>query len=105
LNDITMLEYEAAAMKTRLPTAGSEYVTLGLIGEIGEFYGKWAKCLRDGREWDDEDMKKELGDILWMLTALCRESGSSLSEVASMNVKKLEGRAKRKTLQGSGDNR
>lgn len=101
----TFEDYEIAAMKTRLPTAGSEYVTLGLIGEVGEFYGKWAKCLRDGRDWDGEDMKKELGDILWMLTALCHDSGASLSEVAGMNIKKLEGRAKRKTLQGSGDNR
>jgi NTP pyrophosphatase (non-canonical NTP hydrolase) len=102
---MTLLQYEAAAMKTRLPSAGSEYVTLGLIGEIGEFYGKWAKCLRDDKPWDDEDMKKELGDILWMLAALCRESGTSLAEVADMNIKKLAGRAKRKTLQGSGDNR
>ena len=102
---MTFEEYEIAAMKTRLPSAGSEYVTLGLIGEIGEFYGKWAKCLRDGKHWDDDDMKKELGDILWFLVAMCHESGTTLSEVAGMNIKKLEGRAKRKTLQGSGDNR
>lgn len=102
---MTFEDYEIAAMKTRLPSASSEYITLGLIGEIGEFYGKWAKCLRDDKPWDEEDMKKELGDILWMLTSLCHDSGTTLSEVASLNLKKLAGRAKRKTLQGSGDNR
>lgn len=102
---ITFEEYEIAAMKTRLPSAGSEYITLGLIGEIGEFYGKWAKCLRDGKDWEDDDIKKELGDILWFLAAMCHESGTTLSEVAGINIKKLAGRAKRKTLQGSGDNR
>jgi NTP pyrophosphatase (non-canonical NTP hydrolase) len=102
---MTFDEYEEGAMKTRLPTAGSDYVALGLIGEVGEFYGKWAKCLRDGTEWDPEDAKKELGDILWFLAALCRDTDTSLSEVAGLNLKKLSDRALRKTLQGSGDNR
>ena len=102
---MTFEDYEIAAMKTRLPSAGSEYVTLGLIGEVGEFYGKWAKCLRDGKAWDEDDMKKELGDILWFLTALCDECDTTLSEVAELNIKKLSSRAARGTLQGSGDSR
>lgn len=102
---ITFQEYEIAAMKTRLPSADYLYVVLGLVGEVGELYGKWAKDIRDHAEIEHEDAKKELGDILWFLTALCHDNGTTLSEVADMNIKKLAGRAERKTLQGSGDNR
>lgn len=102
---MTLEEYEVAALKTRLPSATEEYVALGLVGEVGEFYGAWAKSIRDGKPWDETSMKKELGDILWFLTALSRDCGSSLAEIADMNIRKLSSRAKRKTLQGSGDNR
>lgn len=98
-------DYEVAAMKTRLPSANEEYVWLGLIGEIGELYGKQAKSIRDHAEIEHEDAKKELGDILWFLTALCHDHGTTLSEVAGLNIQKLTDRARRKTLQGSGDYR
>lgn len=101
----TFEEYEVAAMNTRLPSADQAYVILGLIGEVGELYSKMAKSIRDEVLVPPEDAKKEIGDILWFLAALCRDFDTSLSEVAEMNIKKLADRAKRKTLQGSGDNR
>jgi NTP pyrophosphatase (non-canonical NTP hydrolase) len=98
-------EYDVAAMRTRLPSANEDYVWLGLIGEIGELYGKKAKSIRDHAQIEHEDTKKELGDILWFLSALCQDNGTSLSEVAGLNIQKLTDRAMRKTLQGSGDYR
>lgn len=102
---MTFLEYQQEAAQHRLPSADSTYVMLNLIGEIGELYGKWAKSIRDGSEPTESEIRHELGDILWMLSALCHDCGTSLAQVASMNLIKLDKRASKKTLQGSGDNR
>jgi NTP pyrophosphatase (non-canonical NTP hydrolase) len=102
---LTFEEYAAEAAKFRLATADEFYVVLNLIGEVGELYSKWAKSVRDGTEPTESEIKHELGDILWMLSAMCHDMGTSLGEVASMNLIKLDKRASKKTLQGSGDNR
>lgn len=101
--DMTFLEYQAQAAEFRLPSADSAYVSLNLIAEIGELYGKWAKSIRDGTQPTEQEIKHELGDILWMLTALCQDCGSSIAEVASMNIDKLTKRKAKNTLHGSGD--
>jgi NTP pyrophosphatase (non-canonical NTP hydrolase) len=103
--DLTFNEYSVEASKFRLPTADEFYVALNLVGEIGELYSKWAKSVRDGTNPTESEIKHELGDILWMLSAMCHDMGTSLSEVAAMNLIKLDKRASKKTLQGSGDNR
>lgn len=102
---MTFLEYTLEAAKFRLKTADTFYVALNLVAEIGEFYGKWAKSIRDGKHPTENEIKHELGDILWMLSALCQDCGTSLSEVAHMNLTKLDKRLKKNTLTGSGDNR
>ena len=101
----TFAQYEYDVAKFRLPTAETDYVVLGLIGEIGELYGAWAKSIRDETKLDETYVKKELGDVLWFLSALCRDMGTSLGEVAMMNEAKLAKRAIKGTIQGSGDNR
>jgi NTP pyrophosphatase (non-canonical NTP hydrolase) len=98
-------EYEYDVSKFRLPTAETDYVVLGLIGEIGELYGAWAKSIRDETKLDELHVKKELGDILWFLSALCRDMNTSLSEVALLNKEKLSKRQAKGTIQGSGDER
>lgn len=103
--DMSFLEYQAHTSIHRLPTSDTSYVILNLIGEIGELYSKWAKSIRDGTKPTELEIKHELGDILWMLSALCMDCGTSIAEVAIMNSDKLDKRASRKTLQGSGDNR
>lgn len=103
--DITFLEYQNDAAQFRLPTADTTYVMLNLVAEIGELYGKWAKSIRDGSQPTESEIRHELGDILWMLSALCHDCGTSLAQVATLNLTKLEKRQVKKTLQGSGDNR
>ena len=98
-------EYEYDVSKFRLPTAETDYVVLGLIGEIGELYGAWAKSIRDETKLDIKEVKSELSDVLWFFTMLCRDMGTSIAEVASVNKEKLTKRAERGTLQGSGNNR
>lgn len=102
---MTLDDYQAQAMQTRLPTAVTPYIALGLVGEVGELYGKWAKVIRDEGTMDRQDTIAELGDILWFLAALCEDLGTTLEEVAQYNLDKLHSRALRNTLQGSGDTR
>ena len=62
------------------------------------------KMVRDGK-LDTEGLKKELGDVLWYISALASDLGVTLEDVAADNVAKLRSRAERGVLGGSGDNR
>ena len=67
---MTFEEYQKEAVKFRTETANNEeYLTLGLIEEVGEAAGKLAKSWRDG-VWDEKAFIKELGDILWFIANL-----------------------------------
>ena len=85
------------------------YPVLGLCSEAGEIAGKVKKIMRDnnGRITENhvDELKKELGDVLWYLAAICNELDISLSDVAKYNVEKLLSRKERGVLSGSGDNR
>ena len=82
---------------------------LGLTGEAGETADKIKKIIRDKNGViSDEDraaVVKELGDTLWYIAAISRYLGVPLSEVASINLDKLEGRVQRGTMHGEGDER
>ncbi|MBU2028349.1 nucleoside triphosphate pyrophosphohydrolase family protein, partial [Patescibacteria group bacterium] len=93
------------------PKIGKSFVypALGLGDEAGEVLGKIKKIFRDkkgivGNE-EKEEIKKELGDVLWYLAQLATELNLSLDNIAKCNIKKLTSRLKRKTLHGDGDNR
>lgn len=77
---------------------------LGIAGEAGEVVEKIKKCWRDG-ELDRDGVLKELGDLLWYTTALAEELDSTLTEVAMMNITKLQKRLREGTIQGTGDER
>lgn len=85
------------------------YPTLGLNGEAGEVAEKVKKNLRDWGGVINQDVRRaillECGDVLWYLSTIVYRLGSSLEEVATMNVEKLRGRAMRGTLEGNGDER
>jgi NTP pyrophosphatase (non-canonical NTP hydrolase) len=88
---------------------GLAYTGLGLAEEAGEAAGKVKKLIRGdfvGREEDFEQlMKKELGDVLWYLAALSNELGFSLKDALEATEEKLEDRARRGVIRGSGDER
>lgn len=52
-----------------------------------------------------EAIKKELGDVLWMVVAIATHEGLELADIMKDNIKKLEGRLARGTIIGEGDNR
>lgn len=100
--------YQRNIRRFRLPTADNSYAIMGLAAEVGEFMGHYAKAIRDGIEDEDEfngHLMKELGDILWFISALADDLDIRLSDVALLNIRKLESRMKRGTIQGSGDDR
>ena len=104
-------EYEKLAQQFALyPEAGTgspmalAYTALGLSGEAGEASEKVKKLIRDGK-FDKSLTLKELGDVLWYLTAMAREMGYDLADVAEVNIVKLLDRQERGQLQGSGDTR
>lgn len=104
---MNFFEYETKAMSFRLPSANSEYAFLNLVGEVGELFSLEAKMIRDGGNIQKyrENLKKELGDILWHLAAVALDNGMTLEEVAVANIHKLASRANRGVLTGSGDDR
>jgi NTP pyrophosphatase (non-canonical NTP hydrolase) len=101
---------EMAGVFALYPDAGKGYASslaytaLGLCGESGEYSEKIKKYIRDG-SLDKSLAVKELGDVLWYLTAAARELGYSLQDVAEINIVKLNDRAQRGVLKGSGDSR
>lgn len=85
------------------------YPALGLAGEAGEVAEKIKKLIRDTNgmvtETFRESIKKELGDVLWYISAISSDLDISLNEVAETNYHKLKSRQDRGALSGSGDNR
>ena len=107
-------EYQARAAETAIYPNGDigealHYLTPALTAEAGEVAGKWAKVVRDKRGLpsvaDMRAMKAELGDVLWVTAMTAHELGYTLEEVATTNLRKLQDRAQRGVLGGSGDNR
>ena len=82
-----------------------QYPLTLLMEEVGELAGKFAKPMRKGEEFDKNAIEKEMGDVLWSLSALASDLGIDLQKVAEGNIEKLQGRLERGTLMGSGDER
>lgn len=82
---------------------------LGISGEAGEVVEKWKKIIayKKGAVLDEdrEELKKELGDVLWYIAVFARELGISLEDVVACNLKKLADRKQRNVIKGAGDNR
>jgi NTP pyrophosphatase (non-canonical NTP hydrolase) len=76
----------------------------GLPGETGEVCEKLKKYVRDG-VLDKDALCRELGDVLYYLTAIALAFGITLEEVVQGNMDKLTDRAKRGVMRGSGDSR
>ena len=108
---MTFKKYQKRAIVSKIypNSLGVYYTLIGLFGESGEIAEKIKKIIRDKEgiisEQDKGELSKELGDVLWYLTALADELGLSLEEIAKENIVKLDSRAKRGKLEGSGDNR
>ena len=117
-------EYQNRAWALAIyPKKGSNWIypLLGLFGESGEIAEKIKKIIRNDNfvvlkrtkiedphfflEEEKKAMKKELGDVLWYVNAICGEMGWKLKDVAQENIEKLESRQRRNKIKGDGDER
>lgn len=84
-----------------------EYLTYGLMGEVGEVMSAYAKYNRG--DFDEEELTnrlgKELGDILFFVVMLAKHEGFTITELLTGNVDKLLDRFNNGTIKGDGDNR
>lgn len=112
---MTLNEYQKQAMTTCMESSNNfAYMFLNLVGEVGEFASKVAKAIRKDLlsigysrkiqrnqlvemhlnviDANEEELKKECGDILWQIAGLAQTMGWTLEEVAQMNLDKLASR-------------
>lgn len=112
-SSVTFNEYQEESIKTATMKYGGlpplVYYGLKLSGEAGEVAEKIGKLYRD---WDgvmsqDRELAivKELGDVLWYISAIAWELGVTLVEVAIINRLKLIKRIQLGTIHGDGDDR
>ena len=102
------LRFYSQFVEDKVFTKGRERLvenTLGLVGESGEVAEKIKKLFRDKGKFSDEDVLKELGDVLFYVVALSNIFGGNLKKTMEMNMAKLDNREQRGKLKGSGDNR
>ena len=113
---MTFDEYQAQALKTAYTDADHADTlmektiwVMGVAGEAGEVVEKWKKIVayKNGvvSAEDKQELKKELGDVIWYIAVMAHSLGLSLEEVMQLNVKKLADRKARGVIKGSGDNR
>ncbi len=103
----------------------TKYLVFGLLAEIGEICGVYAKYYRG--DFDQARLRErlvgELGDVFWFLAMLfntarpkisfgqmyeilfllCRRFGVNIQDVIETNTQKLEMRKQNNTLKGDGE--
>jgi len=100
-------DYQTQAVKTAV-FKNEFYPIASLMVEAAELADLFVKPMLRGDNTSDGFRSKvvsEAGDVLWNLAVLLRQNGISLSEVAEVNLKKLEDRKLRGVLLGSGGDR
>ena len=93
-----LARYQQAALKTLQPSAdGTDPVLvplLGLIGEAGSVVSAYKKRLRDSADATPsrQQLREELGDVLWYTAALAHRLDLSLEDIAAASLEKAKDR-------------
>lgn len=110
---MTFDEYQKQALttahNTHEPLMEKTIWAMGVAGEAGEVLEKWKKIVayNEGKisDADRDELKKELGDVVWYVAVMANSLGLSFEEVMQLNVEKLKSRKARGVITGKGDNR
>ena len=91
-SNMTLNDYQLSAERT-MQFGLNEYdrtihSTCMLGGEVGEVLSIFQK-VRQGHKLDKEDLKKELGDILFAVAEIATFNELELDEIAKTNINKL----------------
>jgi NTP pyrophosphatase (non-canonical NTP hydrolase) len=105
-DELTFSDYQSKAGENAIYPRETplQYLALGAAGEAGEIADKVKKKERDDKI-DEEDLAKEIGDVLWYLSQLAEELEVSFGDIAEQNLDKICDRDERDKISGSGDNR
>jgi NTP pyrophosphatase (non-canonical NTP hydrolase) len=84
--------YQQLAARTINP-ANSQIQNLlhalhGMSAEVGEIHGIYQKSYQ-GHEVDENDLKAELGDLLWFCAEYCTAQGWDMEQICVKNIEKL----------------
>ena len=91
---MTGKEYQKLAMRTCNLKDKVDMLCHGVFGltsEAGEVAGLLQKVYQ-GHKFDEEHMKKELGDCMWMIAEICTALDISIEDVMQINIDKLKAR-------------
>ncbi len=95
------LEYQTKATQTFKPGERIDLFdsrlcdwALGVSSEAGEVAGLIKHQVFHKQAVPTISIAKEIGDVLWYLSALCQTLGISLADCAELNIAKLEHRHK-----------
>lgn len=99
LNEVDLMnfyEYQLKASRT-IPkdkwfNTNVSNFSMGLAGETGEVVDHLKKVVYHGHDLNREEIEKELGDVLWYLSALATSLKMDINTIAQKNIKKLEDR-------------
>lgn len=71
-----------------------KYLTIGLMGEMGELCNEIKKLERDDNNIMTKDrmdkIKLEMGDVLWYYVGITQKLGININELMQLNIKKLK---------------
>lgn len=104
-------DYQQAALSSAIYPHDNDipYLALAISGEAGEIADKVKKIIRDKQgkffQPDIQAIAYELGDVMWYVATLAHVLGFKLSDIAQMNIDKINSRIARNALHGEGDNR
>ena len=96
---MTLKEYQDEAQKTDQTHGKSNilgYIVplLGIIGELGSLVSEFKKRFRDGKSYTkfSNNLKEELGDVLWYIANIASKFDIRLEDVAFDNLEKIKNR-------------
>ncbi len=89
---MTFNEYQGEAIKTLKPTCDAVYLASKLTIEAAEVAQPIIKHAYHDADIDYEEIREELGDLLWYAASLAHRYAIKLDDVATMNVDKLRAR-------------
>lgn len=88
--------YQVASARTLTLSPDSEkqlaIMGLGLAGETGEVIELLKKAIGHGHILDAATLRKELGDVLWYISAIATLTHQDLNDIAAENIAKLKAR-------------
>ena len=85
-------DYQSQAMRTAAPASKNMHrihAALGLTGEAGEFADSVKKATIYRQPLDVNNLREEIGDILWYCALAAHSIDANLAAIAAENIAKL----------------